>query len=68
MAAGCKEKIDLEFLRWIWNFRSRSRGKILETLDQVKEQKQVIIFRTTKEVKEYLAEMELERVNACAGR
>ncbi|GAA0133992.1 DNA topology modulation protein [Paenibacillus sp. YSY-4.3] len=68
MAAGCKEKIDLEFLRWIWNFRTRNRGKILEALDQVKEQTQVIIFRTTKEVKEYLAGMESTRGNACAGR
>ncbi|CAM4399669.1 hypothetical protein PAAL109150_24905 [Paenibacillus alkaliterrae] len=54
MAEGCKEKIDLEFLIWIWNFRKRSRGKILETLDQVKEQKQVYIFKSPREVKEYI--------------
>lgn len=54
MGAGCREKIDLEFLKWIWNFRKRSRGKILETLDQVKEQKQIYIFKTSKEAKEYI--------------
>jgi adenylate kinase family enzyme len=54
MAEGCKEKIDFEFLKWIWNFRKRNRGKILETLDQVKEQKLVYIFRRPREVEEYL--------------
>lgn len=59
MARGCKEKLDLEFLRWIWNFRTRSRGRILESLEQVQGQKQVIIFRTTGEVEKYLTEIEL---------
>jgi len=56
MAEGCKEKIDLQFLKWIWNFRKRNRGKILEMLNQVREQKQVFIFRRPKEVKEYMNE------------
>lgn len=54
MAEGCEEKIDLEFLRWIWNFKKRSRGKILKMLSQVKEQKQVFIFRRPRDVKEYI--------------
>lgn len=54
MAAGCKEKIDVEFLKWIWNFKKRSRGKILELLDQVKDEKKIYIFRKPKEVKEYI--------------
>lgn len=39
MAEGCKEKIDLEFIKWIWNFKKRSRDKILRELKEVKEQK-----------------------------
>jgi adenylate kinase family enzyme len=54
MAEGCKEKIDLEFLRWIWNFKKRSRAKILTTLDEVKGQKMVYVFTKPREVKEYL--------------
>ena len=30
MTEGCEEKIDFEFLKWIWNFKKRNRGKILE--------------------------------------
>jgi len=30
---GCPEKIDLEFLRWVWDFRQRSRQKVLDALE-----------------------------------
>ncbi len=58
MAEGCKEKIDLEFLRWIWNFKKRSRGKILKTLEEVKRYKMVYVFRTPREVKMYMKNLE----------
>jgi adenylate kinase family enzyme len=54
MAAGCKEKIDLEFIKWIWNFKNRSRDKILRELEEANEQKKVIIFKNPKDVKNYL--------------
>lgn len=54
MAEGCEEKIDLEFLRWIWNFRKRSRDYILRTLEEVDGQKKVYIFNTTREANEYM--------------
>lgn len=60
MAEGCREKIDVEFLKWIWNFRKRNRGGILETLDQAKEQKQIYIIKKSKEAADYLAKMRLE--------
>jgi len=31
---GCPEKIDLEFLRWVWQFPERSRPKVLAALEQ----------------------------------
>jgi hypothetical protein len=54
MAEGCKEKIDLEFIKWIWNFKKRSRDKILEELEEVKEHKKVIIFKKPRDVKNYI--------------
>lgn len=59
MAEGCREKIDLEFLKWIWNFRKRNRGRILESLDQAKEQKQIYIIKKSKEATDYLAKIRL---------
>ena len=32
MAPGCKEKIDWEFLLWIWRFRQSTRPQLLEAL------------------------------------
>ncbi len=32
MAAGCPEKLDLEFLKWIWDFRKQVRPKMLNHL------------------------------------
>jgi adenylate kinase family enzyme len=31
---GCPEKIDLEFLRWVWQFPERSRPKVLAAIEQ----------------------------------
>jgi adenylate kinase family enzyme len=30
---GCPEKLDLEFLSWVWNFRQRSRQKVLDAIE-----------------------------------
>lgn len=54
MAEGCKEKIDLEFIMWIRNFKKRSRDKILKILEEAQEQKKVIIFKSRKDVKNYI--------------
>lgn len=34
MAPGCKKKIDWEFIRWIWTFRSNTRPAVLQTLER----------------------------------
>jgi adenylate kinase family enzyme len=54
MAEGCEEKIDLDFIRWIWNFKKRSRGKILKTLDEVGRYKMVHIFKKPRDVNTYI--------------
>lgn len=55
MGEGCEEKLDLAFLRWVWNFRKRNRPKLLAKLDEVRASHQVVIFRTPNEVRKYLA-------------
>jgi len=54
MAKGCKEKLDSEFIKWIWNFNTVNRPKIIKLLDQVKGQKQVYIFNNPKELECYM--------------
>lgn len=50
MNEDCPEKLDLDFIKWVWNYRKRSRIQTLERLAQVKNQKKIIIVQTRKEV------------------
>jgi adenylate kinase family enzyme len=54
MGEGCKEKFDLEFFKWIWQFPTKSKPKILEQLEGVSNDKQIIILKSPKEVKDFL--------------
>jgi adenylate kinase family enzyme len=57
---GCPEKIDFEFVKWVWNYRKRSRGKTIEKLEKVKEHKRVIVLRSRKEAADFIAGMKQE--------
>ncbi|RXZ77469.1 DNA topology modulation protein [Paenibacillaceae bacterium] len=52
--AECKEKLDWEFIKWVWNYRKRSRMNTLKKLEQIKEHQQVIILKTRKQVNEFI--------------
>lgn len=56
MAEKCPERLDLDFLRWIWNYPNDEREDIMEDLEGVNDQK-VIIFKKRKEVEDYLSEI-----------
>ncbi|HBL84912.1 MAG: topology modulation protein [Clostridiales bacterium GWF2_38_85] len=53
MGSGCKEKIDFEFLKWIYNFPKRSRPDIIKMIEYQKG-KNIIILKTRKEIKKFL--------------
>lgn len=50
----CTEKIDWAFFKWVWNYRKRSRAKVIETLESVKEHKVVVMVKTRKQAKEFI--------------
>lgn len=54
MVEGCKEKIDMEFIKWILNFRRNKRPSILNKLSNVESDKKIYIFKTPKELKNYI--------------
>ncbi|WDL96446.1 hypothetical protein [Alicyclobacillus sp. ALC3] len=59
MGEDCPEKIDVEFLRYIWRFRKREQDRIEKRLVEAKTVgKQVIWLKTRQEVKSYLALLE----------
>lgn len=53
MPEGCVEKIDKEFLRWIWNFKKIQRPKLLKALDNATHCT-VTILKSRKEVLTYV--------------
>lgn len=61
MATGCQEKLDLEFLLYVWRFRSRQRPGIIERLKQLEGEKEVIILRTPTEVRSFVKSLSLQR-------
>lgn len=58
MSEGCPERFDFGFLRWIWNYKKRTRPKIVRMLKEIADNKKVIWLRTDAEVERYLGGME----------
>ena len=58
MAAGCPERLDGEFVRWIWDFHRTQRPQVLELLDGWTGEKHV--FRSPKDCTRFLAKLERE--------
>ena len=59
MASGCPERINLAFLKWVWNYPNRSRNGVLEILKKQRG-KSVIILKNDKEVFKLLEEIKLQ--------
>ena len=55
MAEGCPEKLSLEFIRWVWGYRQRSRPKVVRMLGEKERTKRVVRLRSAAEVEEFLA-------------
>src|SRR5687767_7739917 len=46
MAKGCDERLDLQFMRWIWNYPKRTRAKVLGRVEESPPGVRVIRLRT----------------------
>jgi len=55
MAEGCPEKLDPEFVLWVWNYPRRTRPKVAKLLREQGEGKKIIWLRSRREVEEFLA-------------
>lgn len=54
MAEGCRERLTVEFMLWIWNYPKRSRAKIVNMLESKTEAKRIIWLRSPADVKKFL--------------
>ena len=56
MAEGCRENLDFEFVSWVWNYRRRSRPKVIKLLKEHAEGKQIFWLRSRGQVKRFLSQ------------
>ncbi|MDR6726344.1 adenylate kinase family enzyme [Paenibacillus amylolyticus] len=61
MNEGCNEKLDWEFVKWVWNYKKRSGMNVLKKLEHIQRDKQVIILNTRKQVDEFISRIESNR-------
>jgi adenylate kinase family enzyme len=57
VSEGCPEKIDLDFIRWIWNYPRSRKPAIFRFLEKMRETKNVYILNNQREIEEFLREL-----------
>ncbi|MBQ8624411.1 MAG: topology modulation protein [Oscillospiraceae bacterium] len=57
MGGNCPERLDFEFLRFVWDFKTKHRKRYLEMLENAIDKK-VIILRNRRQVKKFLNEVD----------
>jgi adenylate kinase family enzyme len=55
MPVGCRERLDPEFLAWIWTYPAQRRPKILGRLAALEERKMIHVLRSDAEIDAYFA-------------
>jgi len=60
VAEGCPEKLDWEFVSWVWNYPRTSRPKVMKLLREHAETKQIIWLRSRSEVRRFLEGIKTE--------
>ena len=58
MAEGCNEKIDWEFLAWIWYYPKRSKPKVENLLRRSENEKKVVRLRSKTEIENFIAKLD----------
>lgn len=56
IAEGCLEKLDYEFVSWVWNYSRRSRPRIIELIRKNAAGKRVVWLRSNAEVEKFLSD------------
>ena len=57
MGPGCKEKVDWEFVKWVWNFNKNKRERYYRMLNET-QGIETIVLKNRRMVKRFLKELE----------
>lgn len=57
MNEGCKEKLDMDFIKWVWGYNKNKKPEILNKLNKFSNQKNVIIFNNSYEADSFINDL-----------
>jgi adenylate kinase family enzyme len=66
MAEGCREKLDLKFVSWVWNYSRRSRPRVVQLIREHEDGKRIVWLRSKAEVRRFLSEQASSQTSATA--
>ncbi len=55
MAAGCREQLSPDFVRWVWNYPRDHRSGVLEKLKEVEGEKEIFVLTSRRDVEEFVS-------------
>ncbi|UCZ52198.1 DNA topology modulation protein [Bacillus shivajii] len=68
MGDGCAERLDVNFLKFVWNFQKKKKPEILRKLELYKKEKDIIILDSPKAVKLFLVAQCVEDRSKVSGK
>jgi hypothetical protein len=60
MAEGVNERMDFDFLKWVWDDPKTKKPFVLKKLEQLPNDKKVIILKSPREVQLFLDKLKVE--------
>lgn len=62
MAPGCPERIDPDFLKYVWQFKSKRRDRLMRIVQsEVSDKNQLLIFKNPKECAAYIKNLKTNK-------
>ncbi|MBO8157279.1 MAG: DNA topology modulation protein [Bacillaceae bacterium] len=54
MGEGCNEKLDWDFVKWVWDYPKKKRPEVLRKLQEAEKEKNIIHLRSPKETVSFI--------------
>lgn len=63
MAAGCYERFDWQFVKWVWNYPARTKPKVEELLKRFENERSIIRLKSKKDIENFFASYFSGKIN-----
>ncbi|WP_047982342.1 DNA topology modulation protein [Ornithinibacillus contaminans] len=64
MGEGCEERLDVDFLKWVWQYPKAKRPGVLDKIRKLTTEKEVIILQSPRQVEQFLQVIAREKNDA----